>query len=337
MTPEQRPATRTNQLAIWALVLLALLAAWPALAEWPARARANADYTRLNRGLAQGDAAQVERAAQDLGVLRDSPAVSRRAWRGLALAAMSAARLDEAALAWQHVNGGPGEFALWGHQAELSDDWTAARAWHQLAVRFNPEDGDLWYRLAYAAANLGDPAATAHYEQALAAPRHNLFGPSNILTRLGELSRNAIPSDWPAALAYYDDALRRDAFVDTKDRLQAQLGRAEALDKLGQTVAALDAYRQVAAEWPNHYWANVHSGRLTWYVEKDTAHAVAFLSHAISLRPDDKWAYLFLGGVYVETGQADLGVPLLRRVLEIDPADTTARQQLDQLTGGDGS
>ncbi|MBP8948177.1 MAG: tetratricopeptide repeat protein, partial [Candidatus Promineofilum sp.] len=51
----------------------------------------------------------------------------------------------------------------------------------------------------------------------------------------------------------------------------------------------------------------------------------------------DKWAYLFLGGVYVETGRADLAAPLLQRVLELDPTDATARQQLDQLADGDGS
>ena len=48
-------------------------------------------------------------------------------------------------------------------------------------------------------------------------------------------------------------------------------------DKLGQTAAALDAYRQAAAAWPNHYWANVHSGRLSWYVAGDATQATAFL------------------------------------------------------------
>ncbi len=337
MTTEQRRATRTSQLAIWSLLLLALLAALPALAAWSARARVNAEYVQLNRGLAQGDPAEVERAAQELAALRDSPEVGRRAWRGLALAAMSAARLDEAALAWQNVDGGAAEFGLWGRQAELSNDWPAAYAWRQLAVRFDPQDGDAWYELARAADHLGNPSARAHYQQALAAPRHTLFGHSNILTRLGEQARKATPPDWATVLTHYDDALRQDAFVDDADRLLASLGRAESLDKLGQSAAALDAYRQVAATRPDHYWANVHSGRLTWYVEGDAARAATFLNHAIGLRPDDKWAYLFLGGVYVETGQAELAAPLLQRVLELDPTDATARQQLDQLANGDGS
>ena len=58
--------------------------------------------------------------------------------------------------------------------------------------------------------------------------------------------------------------------------------------------------------------------------------------HRITLPPDDKWADLFLGGIYAEAGQADRAIPLLQRVLELDPDDATARQQLDQLMGGDG-
>ena len=337
MTTEQRLAARTNRLAVWALLLLALVAALPALAALPARARANAGYLHLNRGQAGGEPAELARATSHLAEVSPSPIVGQRAWRGLGLTAMMGARDDEAIAAWQRVDGGAAELALWGYQAESAGDWAAARARRRLAVRLDPDDGDAWYEVARTSTQLGDAAAAQEYRQALAAARHARFGPSNILTRLGELAKNAAPPDWAAALAHFEDALQRDDFIVADDRLQAHLGRAEALDKLGQTAAALDAYRQVAAGWPNHYWANVHSGRLTWYVETDAPRAAAFLNHAIGLRPDDKWAYLFLGGIYAEAGQADLAGPLLRRVLEIDPADATARKQLDQLTDGDGS
>ena len=336
MTTERRPTARANHLAIWALLLLALVAALPALAALPARARANAGYWHLNRGLAGGEPAELERATAQLADVSESPVVGQRAWRGLGLAAMTAARDDDALAAWQQIDGGAAEVTLWGYQAESAGDWAAARDWHRLAVRLDPHDGDAWYEVARASAQLGDVAATEAYQQALAAARHARFGPSNILTRLGELAKNAAPPDWAAALSHFEDALRRDAFIVADDRLQAHLGRAEALDKLGQTAAALDAYRQAAAAWPNHYWANVHSGRLSWYVAGDATQATAFLNHAITLQPDDKWAYLFLGGIYAEAGQADRAIPLLQRVLELDPDDATARQQLDQLMGGDG-
>jgi len=297
----------------------------------------NAAYVQLNRALSAGDTGALEAITPRLTAESHSPAVSRRAWRGLGVAYLSAGRVDEAALAWRQVIGGEEEFALWGHQAELLGDWQRARNWYQLAAQLAPQNGDAWYRLARASAQLGDGTAADSYLQALAAPEHTLFGRSTILTRLGELNRNSTPPNWAASLAQFEAALQQDQFTEAGDRQRAQLGRAEALDQLGQTTAALAAYREAAAEWPNHYWANVHSGRLTWYVEHDVARAVAYLEQAIALDGENKWAYLFLGGIYVETNQPEAAIPLLNRVLELDPANETARRQLDQLTGGHDS
>ena len=153
------------------------------------------------------------------------------------------------------------------------------------------------------------------------------------------MARNAAAPDWAAALAEFDAALDEDAFVaggDAADRVQAQLGRAEALDKLGQPAAALEAYRRALVDAPGHYWANVHSGRLTWAVEGDAARAAAYLQEAIALDPQNKWAYLFLSDVYAESGQPELAIPLLNRVLATAPRDEAAQKRLDRLTGGDG-
>lgn len=337
MVTTERHTTRALWAAFGALLLLALVAAPPLLSELPSRLRANAAYVQLNRALATNQADQLESARQQLAAESKSPAVGRRAWRGLGLTYLATSRLDEAAVAWGHVDGGEAEFALWGHQAELQGDWQRARAWYQLAVRLTPQDGDAWYRLAQASAQLGDGTAADSYRQALAASEHAQYGRSNILTRLGELAQNRTPPDWATSLAQFEAALQEDQFTDAADQQRAQVGRAEALDELGQTAAALAAYRDAATRWPNHYWANVHSGRLTWYVEHDMARAVAYLERAIALDSENKWAYLFLGGIYAETNQPEAAIPLLSRVLELDPANETARKQLDQLTGGHDS
>ena len=339
MDTRQRRAGRARTLAVATLALLALVAALPALATLPAHARVNVAYLRLNRGLAAADAAAVQRAAGSLTAETGTPDESRRAWRGLGVAALLAGDADAAAAAWQNVPGGAAELMLWGEQAAALGDWATARQRYELAVRLEPQNGDAWYALAWAAAQTGAADAFDLYGRALAAGQHARYGRSNILTRRGELARNAAAPDWAAALAEFEAALRQDEFVagEVDDRVQAELGRAEALDKLGQAAAALDAYRQTLTVAPGHYWANVHSGRLTWAVEHDAARAAAYLQEAITLDPESKWAYLFLSDIYAESGQPELAIPLLNRVLAAEPADEAAQKRLDRLTGGDGS
>lgn len=337
MVTKERHTTRATQVAFGALLLLALAATLPGLLELPARARANAAYLQLNRALSQNERGELERATQGLTVASNSPVVSRRAWRGLGLAYMSVGRLDEASIAWPHVSGGEEEFALWGRQAELLGDWKRAHQWYQLTVRLAPQNGDAWYHLARTSDQLGDGTAADNYRQALVATEHVQFGRSNILTRLGELAKNSTPPEWTTALTHFEAALQQDQFTDADDRQRAQLGRAEALDKLGQTATALAVYREAAANWPGHYWANVHSGRLTWYVERDSARAATYLERAIALDADNKWAYLFLAEIYAESDQPERAIALFGRVLELDPANESARKQLGQLTGGHDS
>ena len=336
MVTESRRSTRRGRLALVGLALLAaaaLLTHMPRLVAW---ARLNTGYVWLNRGLAEAEPAKVERATRFFTAGSDDPASRRSAWRGLGLAYVSQGRFEAAGLAWQQIGGLDG-FEMWGLQAEQAGNWTGARDWYGLATRSAPQNGDYWYLRARAAAQASDSAAAGFYREALAAPESRRFGRSNTLTRLAELAKQEQPPDWDAALARFEEAIQQDEFIAPEDALLAGVGRAEALDKLGRTPEALAAYREVAASWPDHYWANVHSGRLSWYLERDETAAVRYLERAIAADPRPMWAYLFLGSVYAESGQPEKAIPLLRHVLTIEPDNEAARRQIQKLTGENDS
>jgi len=338
MGTKKRPSTRSTQVAVLVAFLLATAALLARTIEALPRGWLNADYVELNHGLADRSPARIEHAIVALTADSQTEAIARRAWRGVGLAYVALGRLDDATLAWEQVPDSRAEFAAWALAMERAGNWPAAQAWHWLSVRADPADGDQWYRLGQAAAASGDAVAAAgHYAEALAAPRRQSFGRSDIQVRLAELAKNDTPPDWAGALAFYEEAIRQDDFLVTGDQLNARFGRAEALDKLDRPGEALDAYRSVVAGWPNHYWANVHSGRLTWSVEGDATRAAGYLRHAIAIDARSKWAYLFLADVYTRSGTPAAAVPLLRQVLTIDPTDEGARRQLDRLTDGHDS
>lgn len=315
---------------IVAIGVLALLA--PALL---ARGRLNQGYLQLNRAMAAGDATAGDGAERILSQVALDGALRRPARRGLALLYMAQARPEAALAAWQQVDGSVDEALLWAERAKRGDDFATAERWYGVAVHLEPDNGDHWYKLARAAATLGDDAAHDYYLRALAAAERTEIGRSNILTRLGELEKGAREPDWAAVLNRFDEALGGNDFTATADVAVAHLGRAEALERLGQFAASLAEYRRLIAAEPRLYWANVHGGRLTWYVERDAATAIALLRRAISINDEAKWAYLNLGLVYAGSGRPDLARPLFEQVLTIDPTDAESRRQLEQLTNHD--
>lgn len=297
----------------------------------------NATNLRLNVALAYGDAAAIEASARELsGVITRSPD-EQIAWRGLALASISQGRLNEVANAYLHVDNYRAELLDWGARAETQRQWAKAQDWYRVAILLEPENGDHYYRLARISAEQGEPEAADYYAQALAASRHIKFGRSNILTRLGELEKRKSSTDWNEVLARFDEAIQLNEFVDQQDIIQARQSKAEALDRLGEHRAALDEYEALAGDRPGNYWANVHSGRLVWQLKSDAPTAIAYLEKAIQNNDKPKWAYLLLAQIHAQSGNPELAIPLFRKVLTIDPGDRAAQEQLDKLTGGDGS
>lgn len=324
--------------ATWPLLVASIAAIGAIVPRSPAllpRAQLNSGYAHLNHALTWGHGSDFADAEAMLNRVALAPSLNHQAERGLGLLYMSQSRPDAAIQAWQTVEGIIDEVRLWGERAERVHDYATASQWYRVAVRMEPRNGDHWYRLAHASAELGDAKAHDQYLRALSAPHHSEYGLSNILTRLGELEKGAGDPDWAMVLDRFTKALEQDDFTDLADVSAARLGRAEALERLGQYSASLAEYRQLIDLEPGLYWANVHGGRLIWYVERDAEAAITLLRRAIAINDDFKWAYLNLGLVYAGSGRPDMALPLFQQVLAIDPNDQEARTQLELLTNHD--
>lgn len=322
-------STHTVRLIGGAILVASLIVAFGA--RIISLAYQNGANIRLNTALAYGDSVALEDSAHELtGVLTLSPE-EQIAWRGIALVRMTQGKLNEVAAAYLHVNNYRAELLDWGARAEARKQWAKAQDWYRVAILLEPENGDHYYRLARISAEQGEPEAADYYAQALTASRHIEFGRSNILTRLGELEKQAENPDWEHVLALFDKAMEENAYIDRHDNIVSRMGRAEALERLGRLRESLDEYRLIIHENSGVYWAYVHGGRLSWYVEDDAETAISYLKRAIQLNEKPKWAYLTLGQVYAQTGAIDLAIGQFQKTLTIDPNDEHARQQLDLL------
>ncbi|MCA9865675.1 MAG: tetratricopeptide repeat protein [Anaerolineales bacterium] len=331
--PQQR-----RSVALWIGALLLAGAVFVVQARpFYQQAHDNVAYTRLNKALARGSEAQLDEAAEGLAAIAAARPDSPSAWRGMAVVHMTQRRLAEVADAYSHFDDPMAEARAWSERAERAGQWEVAQAWHQVGVLLEPDNGDNWYRLARALAEQGRPEAADNYLKALDAPQRTYFGRSNIMTRLGEIEKRRDPVQWQTVLARFQEAIDQDDFIDESDLIAARMGVAEALDRLGRYREALAAYEWVARYTPGNYWANVHSGRLSWLVEGKADKAESYLQKAIALDDSRKWPYLSLAHVYAQSGNHDEAIRLFKKVLTLDPDDNNARTQLEELLSSDGS
>lgn len=299
------------------------------------KGRLNATFIRLNHGMAHGDVDAVIKASLSFDGLKADPLTGKGAWYGLAIAQTYANNPIESIDFWVEVENAPTMLKTWANQEMRQGDLAGSREWYLLLVNIEPENGDLWYELARVTEELDGYRARDYYLHALNAQHHTVFGKSNILTRLGDVERLQENIDWPQVLAYYDEAIQQDDFIVENDFNLSRLGRAEALERLGQLDASLEQYRALIEVEPNLYWANLHAGRLTWYLQRDSVTAAAYLQKAIEINDKLKWAYLNLGIVFANSGEPELALSMLEKTLLIDEDDSVARDLYEQLTSQD--
>ena len=334
MNENERRLAREQRLG-WAALLLAAGMLLSFSGEIARHARLNVGFLRLNHALIPGGSeTSVPAEIMFTRVLNDWPE-SERAWRGLAMAYLSQSRWQDAADAFRHVASVDVEVANAIEQAERAGDSDKLLSWYLIAAYLEPQDGDRWLLAAETADELDDPGTVTYYVKALEAPVRNGYLRGDVYLRLGALARQQSPVDWSSARAWYELAIAQNEFAGPNDLVTARMGLAEALDRLGHWRLALEEYRRVIEMSPGSYWPYVHGGRLIWYLEHDSAAAIDYLERAIAIDGTQKWAYWNLAGVYSDLEQPDLAIPLYRKVLELDPADRQAREQLDRLTGSD--
>lgn len=258
---------------------------------------------------------------------------SQYTWRELGLAFSLRGEEEEAIAAWRSAGDVSREFIQRGERYRKAGMLQDARRWHGRAVRLRPDLRDTWYYLGLTYETMGDLGMAEHmYEESLDRQAEQEVHISDVYFQLGQLQERFLPlSQWDAVLSRYDSALELDAFSDEATRVQVRYSRAEVLRKLNRKEKALEEYAWVVNHRPLDYWARVHLAFLVWELERNAKDAETLLIEAINIKSKAKWAYRGLGLIYSKTGRKLEAVDMYRRVLALDPSDTLAREQLDEI------
>lgn len=130
-----------------------------------------------------------------------------------------------------------------------------------------------------------------------------------------------------AAIAAYEQALQR-----RPGWLEARLGIADALLVAADYTAALALYQQIAHEQPDYLPVLTRIGMALRRAQR-AAQAIAHYQACIARHPQVPELHNNLAQLYLQSGERAAAITCLERVLELTPADSTARHLLDAVTG----
>ncbi|MDQ7029699.1 MAG: tetratricopeptide repeat protein [Ardenticatenia bacterium] len=245
----------------------------------------------------------------------------------VAQAALATVDLDIRVIgAWSAGGVTEQEFLVEGKKAFSARRYQEALWWFGRAVEMKPSSAGPWYYVGRAYEGLKKPSlALAAFRRAEQQPDSWRIV-SSLYFHIGWLSQTSSAKSLPLdkALELYDAALAADRFVGHWERIGTHYNRGDVLRRMGRLQEAIEEFRWVVKERPEHYWGNIWLGVVLWQANGDVAGAEEYLRRAIALKPQTKWAYRWLGKIYWETGRLEEATPIYRRVLEIDPQDQVA-------------
>ncbi|MBX3055000.1 MAG: tetratricopeptide repeat protein [Anaerolineae bacterium] len=261
------------------------------------------------------------------------------AWRQLGYTYLALLQDAESLVVWQHVTGMDAELITWGDLYAQQGAYDEALVWYQRAVILSPEQGDPWYYmgLTYQKQERWDEALAA-YETAVQQPyflhplRSDAYFQQGVIYEWVPEHRNS-----ESALRMYSQALANDQFSDPLRKAHAFYERGVIYSWQGKSPAlSLQEYRQALALNPKHDWAQLRMGYALYWAEGDLDEAVAHINQIIDAwqlinSPHLKWAYRYLGDIYLDADRKVEALAAYEAVYRLDPADTAVREQIEQL------
>lgn len=226
------------------------------------------------------------------------------------------------------------ELIDWGQRTVQQQQPQEAILWYERAARVDPQLGDPWFFLGQIYENEGNwSAASSAYQKGLESGKHFIrSGRSSLLLQLGQVEYEMQgPGQAQKVLEMYDLALKYDDFSNNWSRTQSQYRRGEMLSLLGRKEEAAASFAQVIEERPDDYWAYTKLGALTWELDQDASKAEAILLKALSIEDQNKFTYLNLGQLYLETQRFSEALEMYQKVLIIDPEDPAAREKVREI------
>lgn len=253
------------------------------------------------------------------------------AWRGLGFVFMMQGQSQQAIEAWKNARYFDQELVQWGMIDETREDLLAAMEKYQLAIDISPELADGWYFSGRIYERLNQPElAQVQYETGL---KQRLFlneGQGDFYFRLGQIAASAFSPEWETAVSFYDRALDSSDFKEVREA-QIRYARGVALRRIGKPEEAIADFAWAIKIEPDHYWATVHLGMLTWLVTQDAEKAEQLLQHAIEIAPEKSYGYLNLAQFYQLTNRKEDAVRIYKNLLLKDPTNQEAHEQLNSL------
>ncbi len=135
------------------------------------------------------------------------------------------------------------------------------------------------------------------------------------------------------ALTLLEQALAQPAFSDSHIEISAHLTKADILRVLERFEEAVSEYEWVVAHDSDRYWAYMGLGMSWWQGYGNADRAEEALNEAAALEPGWQYAYHWLGDIYSSTGRRDMALDMYEKVLEIDPENEKAKEQVTALQG----
>ncbi|MCC5666283.1 tetratricopeptide repeat protein [Nostoc sp. CHAB 5784] len=200
-----------------------------------------------------------------------------------------------------------------GRLLDSADEFEAAIASYDQALKFKPDYHYAWYNRGNALRNLGrTEEAIASYDQALKFKPDDHYAWNNRGNALRNLGRTE------EAIASYDQALKF-----KPDYHYAWYNRGYALDNLGRYKEAIASYDQALKFKPDYHYAWYNRGyvldNLGRYKE-----AIASYDQALKFKPDDHYAWNNRGYVLGKLGRNEEAIASYDQALKFKPDDHEA-------------
>jgi tetratricopeptide (TPR) repeat protein len=295
------------------------------------RAWGNAGQIALAQALVATPGEPVLPAAMEAeALLRQAVAYApgnRSAWRGLGFALLAQGREQEALTAWKTAGEMAEELIQRGEMARRAKRYEEALVWYKRSVAFAPDSAVLWYYIGLMNEELENWDSALNAFQLAEKQSNNRAIAGSIYFHRGRIFQKHVESsDLLTALRLYEMAIDSDQFIQEWERIRVHFLRGEILRTQGRMQEAVQEFRWVVNAEPDHYWGHVQLGALIWLTDKDLNKAENFLKRAITLKPEEKWAYRWLGTIYQQAGNPVDAHDAYKRVLDIDPEDDAALQ-----------
>lgn len=230
--------------------------------------------------------------------------------------------------AWRRTDAVAVELLDRGQAAEEAGRAAEALRWYERAKTIDPSLVEAWLRVGQYQEAAGEwVGADATYAAGLVA----VPGSGDLLFHLARVrARSATGDDWLAILSITNFALAQDQYEHSWNQAQTHFLRGEALRGLGRQPEALAEYATVVADYPDDYWATLRQAEMYWATGGDPTAAENLFQKAVSLDPESKWAYHYLGDFYAATGRVVEARAQFERALQIDPANPIALEWLSR-------